>query len=79
MGTLNKKSIALNQLLDYFGNNKQQVALSLGIHYQTVVGWQRRGQVGRKGAVLIDQRPDVPFRKEQLRPDLFPDQLDLFK
>lgn len=79
MQTQTKKSKALGVLLDYFGNNKTQLSSALGVHYQTVVGWERRGQVGRKGAVLIDQRPDIPFTKEQLRPDLFPDQLDLFK
>lgn len=79
MQTTNSKNIALSKLLDFFGNNKAQLSSCLGLHYQTVVGWQRRNQVGRKAALIIDARPDIPFRKEDLRPDLFPDQLDLFK
>lgn len=79
MQTLSIKEIALNNLLDYYGNNKAQIARSLGVHYQTIVGWERRKCVGRVGALMIDQRVDIPFRKEDLRPDLFPDQLDLFK
>lgn len=71
MQTILNKEIALNRLLDFYGNNKAQIAKSLGVHYQTIVGWERRKQVGRVGAVLVDQRTDIPFRKEDLRPDLF--------
>jgi len=71
MQSTNQNYIQLVLLLDFYGNNKAQLSSSLGVHYQTVVGWERRKQVGRHGAVLIDQRADIPFSKEQLRPDLF--------
>jgi hypothetical protein len=64
-------TIHLLKLLAYFGDNKTQASKVIGVHYQTVIGWTQRGQVGKKAALMIDANPNVPFTKEQLRPDLF--------
>lgn len=61
---------ALEDLLQYYNGNKSQMALGLGVTRVVVHNWLRRGYVGKKCALEIDKRDDLPFTKENLRPDV---------
>lgn len=61
---------ALNELLDYFGGNKSQMAAACGVTRNCVSFWFSKKHIGRETALAIDMNPHIPFTKEQLRPDI---------
>lgn len=67
---LDEAKQALEDLLQYYNGNKSQMALGLGVTRVAVHNWLRRGYIGKKIALEIDKRPDIPFSKENLRPDI---------
>lgn len=62
--------VALNQLLDYYGGNKTQMALAAGVTRNAVGFWFTRGRIGRSSAIKIHNDGLIPFTREQLRPDI---------
>lgn len=67
---LTEASETLADLLQYYNGNKSQMASGLGVSRVSVHNWLRRGYIGKKVALEIDQRSDLPFSKENLRPDI---------
>lgn len=67
---LNNAQDALTGLLQFYNGNKSQMALGLGVTRVSIHNWLRRGYIGKKIAMVIDKRDDLPFTKEQLRPDV---------
>lgn len=61
---------ALGVLLRHYGNNKSQFAADLGVTRVAVHNWVRRGFVGKRCALQVDKRSDLPVTKEMLRPDI---------
>lgn len=61
---------ALKSLLDYFNGSKAQASRVLKVHYQAVNAWHKAGRVGANTAWRIDSMPEIPFTKEELRPDI---------
>ncbi len=61
---------ALDELLIFFGGNKSQLAKACGVTRNTVSFWFAKQYLGRDSAMVIDGRSDIPFTKEQLRPDI---------
>ena len=61
---------SLTKLLQFYNDNKSQAALGLGVTRVSIHNWVRRGFIGKKIALEIDKRDDLPFTKEQLRPDV---------
>lgn len=61
---------SLTNLLQFYNDNKSQAALGLGVTRVSIHNWVRRGYIGKKIALEIDKRDDLPFTKEQLRPDV---------
>jgi hypothetical protein len=61
---------ALMGLLEYYNGNKSQMARDLNVTRAAVHHWLRRGYIGKKIAIEITERTDLPFSKEKLRPDI---------
>lgn len=61
---------ALNELLAYYGGNKSQMAAACGVTRNAVSFWFTKRYIGRDSAIVIDLNPNIPFTKEQLRPDI---------
>ena len=61
---------AFLKLVDWFGGNKAQLARTIGVSRNVISKWTGKRRIGRLGAMLVDAHPDIPFTKEQLRPDI---------
>lgn len=61
---------ALDKLLAWVGGNKSQLASLCGVTRNTVTFWFSKGYIGRDSAMVLGANPNVPFTKEQLRPDI---------
>lgn len=78
-GAKKKAREALLELIAWAGY-RTRLARVLDTHEQNVYQWCRRGEISRPWALRIDARDDIPFTKEQLRPDvLYWDEVDLEK
>lgn len=62
--------LGLCALLDYYGGNQSLAARDTGFNYHTVRGWVRKGRMSAYAAWMIGINDNIPFCKEQLRPDI---------
>ena len=76
-GAKKKARQALLDLIAWAGY-RTRLARILDTHEQNVYQWCRRGEISRPWALRVDARDDIPFTKEQLRPDVQDwDEIDL--
>ncbi len=66
------KKDALDDLINQAGG-VNDLARMLTLPYMTVRGWSDRGQISKKGAILVEQHASlgVYFKAISLRPDLY--------
>jgi DNA-binding transcriptional regulator YdaS (Cro superfamily) len=62
--------LALHELLTYYGGKKKLAAKDMGISPSTLNHWIKVGRVTVFGADIVGSNPQVPFSREQLRPDI---------
>ena len=64
--------VALVKLMAYYGGDKRLCLRDTGIGASTLNHWLDIGRMTPAGAYLIGENVNVPFQKEDLRPDLSP-------
>lgn len=66
-----KQRERLLQLIEAAGTIAM-LANQLGISYMTVKKWKERGRVSKRGALLVEQHPELgqQFKAIELRPDI---------
>ena len=59
----------LAKLISWVGT-RARLANELGESKQTVYAWIMRGRISARAAILVEQKTDGLFKKEDLRPDV---------
>lgn len=62
--------LALCRLMDYFGGNKTLLVRTCDVTLNAVNHWIKTGRIAPLGADIIGNTVEVPFTREELRPDL---------
>lgn len=60
----------LAKLISWVGT-RARLANELGESKQTVYAWILRGRISARAAIIVEQKTDGLFKKEDLRPDVF--------
>lgn len=62
--------LSLCRLVEFFGGNLALAAKECGIGRTTLNHWIKVGRVSPLGADMIGNNPEIPFAREDVRPDI---------